>query len=208
MKKEVSEKTLELNVTAEVLRSVWKTAPKAFWIGMKQDEENANGLDELLRKGGVHHYMFQFKSPAAGGSADRFTINSTQTGLLLRLAALYPDAVYYVFPCFNTLSDVESKAGNLSADTWLLRVAGLSSWHRKGKAQQKHRVNLSKRPTARLFSKGDDHELIKLEEFLATRDRQHRGIPTRGLVAWLREEVQLTRRETGQFFRGMGSLCF
>jgi hypothetical protein len=47
----VSEKTLELNVTAEILQTVrqWTGFERVFWIGMKQYQERVLGVDEVLK---------------------------------------------------------------------------------------------------------------------------------------------------------------
>ena len=54
----VSEKTLELNICAEILQNIRQIrgCDRAFWIGMKQDQEAGLGLDELINNvpAGMH----------------------------------------------------------------------------------------------------------------------------------------------------------
>ena len=63
----ISEKTLELNVTAELL-GVIRQMPgcqSAYWIGMKQQQEARLGTDEVLANLPVGSYLaLQFKAPA------------------------------------------------------------------------------------------------------------------------------------------------
>jgi len=62
----VSEKTLELNIGAEILQLIRQKhgCHCAFWIGMKQDQEAGNGIDELISNvpSGMH-LALQFKAP-------------------------------------------------------------------------------------------------------------------------------------------------
>jgi hypothetical protein len=88
----VSEKTLELNICAEVLEVIRRTpgCGRGFWIGMKQDQEARLGVDELIHNipAGMH-LAFQFKAPRSEPRDHilyRFTINDRQNDNLLRLA--------------------------------------------------------------------------------------------------------------------------
>ena len=85
----VSEKTLELNVTAEILQVVRAVlgCEGAYWIGMKQSQENTNGIDELIAnaKPGFH-LVLQFKSAWAEpkGPNYRFSVSDDQLSNLKR----------------------------------------------------------------------------------------------------------------------------
>jgi len=93
------ERTLELDICAEVL-SLIRSLPNsqaAFWIGMKQDQEARNGLDELISNlpAGLP-LALQFKAPKSrqpNQVPHRLTVNGRQNGNLLRLAARRPDAL-------------------------------------------------------------------------------------------------------------------
>ena len=52
--KEVSEKSLELNVCAETLQYIraWPGCQRALWLGLTQRQERRTGLDELIRSVG------------------------------------------------------------------------------------------------------------------------------------------------------------
>jgi len=96
---------------------------------MKQDQEARNGLDELISNlpAGMH-LALQFKSPRARPPNQmpyKFTINDKQNSNLLRLATHRPDAVYYVFPQYNTFTRMRSNSPVLLSDTYFLRVEDL-----------------------------------------------------------------------------------
>ena len=64
--KEVSEKSLELNVCAEFLQYIrrWPGCRGALWFGLTQAQERRMGLDELIRNVGPGYaIMLQFKAP-------------------------------------------------------------------------------------------------------------------------------------------------
>jgi hypothetical protein len=140
----VSEKTLELNVCAEVLQKIrsYPGCKKAFWIGMKQNQETKNGIDELIANvpSGMH-LALQFKAPWSEYQTPyRFTINDKQKNNLLRLAHNRPKAVYYVFPFYNSFSKMRKDSPNLLKDTWLLPVSKLSGLHQSTKKSGTHAV--------------------------------------------------------------------
>jgi hypothetical protein len=100
----VSEKTLELNVAAEILTLVRRRpgCEGAFWIGLTQRQERRFGFDERLSNVAPGlHMALQFKAPArerAPTGAYRFTLRHGQHAALLRLAAFRRSAAHYVFP--------------------------------------------------------------------------------------------------------------
>lgn len=129
--KRVSEKTLELNICAEILQCIrgMHRCQQAFWIGMKQHQEARLGLDELIHNtpAGMH-LALQFKAPRSEPRDQipyRFTINDRQNRNLLRLATNRSEAVYYIFPHYNTFAKMRSESPNLLKDTWLLKVDDL-----------------------------------------------------------------------------------
>ena len=105
--KEVSEKSLELNVCSEMLQYIraWPGCQRALWLGLTQRQERRTGLDELIRNVGPgSSLMLQFKAPWPNSDVDdlyKFSINERQHETLEQLADLYPEAVYYVFPLYS-----------------------------------------------------------------------------------------------------------
>jgi hypothetical protein len=124
----VSEKSLELNVGAEllgVLRGAWGM-PKAYLRGLTQKEERQEGVDffaELSPTARI--FAFQFKAPMGGQDAMpyRYTLVSEQHNLLHTLAVGWPDGVFYVLPFYVTHRKLTRDVPRLIQDTWLLPIA-------------------------------------------------------------------------------------
>ena len=101
----ISEKSLELNVGAELLyllRGAWGM-PKAYFRGLTQREERHEGVDFFAQLNPtVKIFAFQFKAPK--GRHDqvpyRFTLVGEQHERLHKLAREWPDGVFYVLPFY------------------------------------------------------------------------------------------------------------
>lgn len=124
----VSEKTLELNVGAELLDflRVRMNMPKAYLRGLTQREENRAGVDFFARlPRNTFIFAFQFKAPRGreDGEPYKFTLNRGQHTPLHQLAQLAPDAVFYVLPFYVLTDKLERDVPQLAQDTWLLPVA-------------------------------------------------------------------------------------
>ena len=126
----VSEKSLELNVGAELLARLRGplNMPKAYLRGLTQQEENRTGVDFFAQlPDGTRIFAFQFKAPR--GPADnlpyRFTLGRDQHSSLHELAAQEPAAVNYVFPFYVSTNKLVRDVPNLARDTWLLPAAPL-----------------------------------------------------------------------------------
>lgn len=126
----VSEKSLELNVGAELLARLRgpMNMPKAYLRGLTQREESRNGVDFFVQlPPTVRIFAFQFKAPR--GPSDnlpyRFTLSRKQHGLLHSLAQNDPDAVHYVLPFYVSTRKLVRYVPNLVQDTWLLPAAPL-----------------------------------------------------------------------------------
>lgn len=126
----VSEKSLELNIGAELLtlmRGPWRM-PKAYLRGLTQREESQEGVDffaQLPRATRV--YAFQFKAPKGRheGEPYRFTIQRRQHGKLHALARNSRGGVYYVLPYYVSPAKLEWDVPHLLRDTWMLSVSGM-----------------------------------------------------------------------------------
>ncbi len=129
-RKEVSEKSLELNVCSEMLQCLrtYRHYRKALWVGLTQREEREQGLDEKIRNARGLALLLQFKSPWATFYDDnryRFSINKKQHEALESLGG--SDGVFYVFPLYNRWRKADAHAPNLLQDTWLLPIACIST---------------------------------------------------------------------------------
>ena len=121
----VSEKSLELNVGAELVSRLRGPVnmPKAYLRGLTQREESRSGVDFFARLPHSRRvFAFQFKAPR-GPSDDppyRFTLSRAQHGLLYALAQQDPDGVHYVFSFYVSAQKSVRDVPNLAQDTWLL----------------------------------------------------------------------------------------
>ena len=134
----VSEKTLELNVGAEILEYFRKKLnyEKAFLRGLTQKEESIEGVDIFVHiepNSDFFIIAFQFKAPFRNEKENRntpypykFRINRKQHEKLHRLAEDYPNSVFYVFPYYSAHKKLYDSLPNLLADTWFLKVEDLS----------------------------------------------------------------------------------
>lgn len=124
----VSEKSLELNVGAELLahlRGPMKMQ-KAYLRGLTQREEKRSGVDFFANlPGDVRIFAFQFKAPRGpeDGLPYRFTLNRDQHRALHQLAVQAPNAIFYVLPFYVLTDKLERDVPCLAQDTWLLPVA-------------------------------------------------------------------------------------
>ena len=123
----VSEKSLELNVGAELLallRGSWG-APKAYLRGLTQREEKQEGVDFFVELDpATRVFAFQFKAPKGGVDVApyRYTLRRPQHELLYDLAQFSPSSVFYVFPYYVTAAKLHRDVPDLVKDTWLLDV--------------------------------------------------------------------------------------
>ena len=141
--RKISEKTLELNLCAELLQCIrsWPGSEKALWVGLTQAEESRQGIDERLRDPRGRSLMLQFKSPKPSSRENglyKFNINLGQHRAMETLAKGHPDAVFYVFPLYTKWPKADQHAPDLAQDTWLLPISCLptspstpSSGHRQ-----------------------------------------------------------------------------
>lgn len=128
MKKQVSEKSLELNICAELIRCIrsQRGCEKAVWLGMTQQQERKSGLDEMVSNARGFSLMLQFKAPEADSKPERlykFKINMDQHTALMRLARFFPKSVHYVLPLYSKWDKVTRLAPMMLIDTWLMPVA-------------------------------------------------------------------------------------
>lgn len=128
----VSEKSLELNVGAELLwqlRNTWGLR-KAYLRGLTQDEERREGVDFFVHLDpATRIYAFQFKAPrgAAELPTYRYKLVKYQHHELHNLGSVNPGCVFYVFPFYVTAAKLHADVPNLLSGTWLLDVAPMTT---------------------------------------------------------------------------------
>ena len=219
--KRVSEKTLGLNICAEILQRIrgMPRCQRAFWIGMKQHQEAKLGIDELVSNvpAGLH-LALQFKAPRPEPRDQipyEFTINDRQNDNLLRLASIRPDAVYYVFPHYNTFTKMRLHSPTLLRDTWVLKLDDLRGMSRSTNSMGTHVVQTD--PPNALVRHSEPIELkianiTNVIEDLFGRDYplDSRLISHIALKEWLDSlvrEAQGNSYVIGQRLRGFSTFC-
>lgn len=130
-RKQVSEKSLELNLCAELIQCIRarKGCEGAVWFGMTQLQEYRTGLDETVTNAPGYSLMLQFKSPHATSTYDhhyKFSINRRQHKTLKELTKGHPRAAYYVFPLYSKWRKILDHSPRLTKDTWLVPVSCIS----------------------------------------------------------------------------------
>ena len=152
MAKEVSEKSLELSICAEMLQRIrsWPGCDKALWFGLTQRQERREGLDARIHNVNSFSLMLQFKAPwetSRPNDLYKFSINERQHYALEQTASAFPDAVFYVFPFYSTWASADRHAPNLLQDTWLVPVSSITSSTLRSASSPKtgsHRVELDR----------------------------------------------------------------
>ena len=133
-RKEISEKSLELNVGAELLnllRGPWRM-PKAYLRGLTQHEESREGVDFFAQLSPTARiFAFQFKAPRGRDEqvpSDplvpySFTLVGEQHVHLHALAQAWPAGVFYVLPFYASYKKLQRDVPTLIQDTWCLPIA-------------------------------------------------------------------------------------
>ena len=192
----VSEKSLELNVGAELLHMLrWQWGmPKAYLRGLTQQEEHQEGVDFFAQlPSSTLIFAFQFKAPKAQWGDRmpyRFTIQRHQHGNLSRLASCWPGSVYYVFPFYVLPSKLRRDVPYLLRDTWLLPVAAMLGTNVFGPYQSR-----SVRCWRHKASVNPDYELLPaLQMELAP----NAGIPVPQFTEWYADLHDRTDKLVGR----------
>lgn len=121
----VSEKSLELNIGAEILNHL-RALPgmrKAYLRGLTQAEEAQEGVDFFAHLDPATTLVaFQFKAPRGRteGTSYKYTLMKYQHDVLYRLAKANPRSVFYAFPFFLTPGKLSAVSPNLLSETWFL----------------------------------------------------------------------------------------
>lgn len=123
----VSEKSLELNIGAELLgllRNNWNM-PKAYLRGLTQAEEKREGVDFFAQLNpNARIFAFQFKAPRGKKESVpyKYTLVRYQHDPLFQLSQFSPRGVFYAFPYYVTVPKLQQNVPNLMQDTWFLNI--------------------------------------------------------------------------------------
>jgi len=188
----VSEKSLELNVGAELLgflRHNWGM-PKAYLRGLTQREEKLEGVDFFAHLDpATRIFAFQFKAPKGTMDAPpyRYTLKRRQHDLLFSLAKDAPGSVFYVFPYYVTPVKLHQDVPDLAKDTWLLDLHQIETAALFGNAETK-----TIRCTGCRAEANPTYEMSPLRDILPS------GMPVQKFASWYGQYRNFPMHDTDQ----------
>lgn len=117
----LSEKTIELNLA----RQLAPRYPGAFWFGLTQRQEAANGYDAAISIGG-RMFLFQYKvsTKKLRGGTRQFRLPHDQL-TTLQTCVKSRRRVFYAFPDVGTVPEAAASGWNLARSTWFVDVADI-----------------------------------------------------------------------------------
>jgi len=162
----VSEKTLELNVVAELLeyfRIFY--SPKIFFRGLTLREEGVMGYDNSISLGSAEFTFFQFKAPKRRNPTTFYINNNKkndQHNILYNLAyQAGPGVVFYAFPVFFSDFDMFAFSPQLLRNTYFMDISPIGLLSPK---QHKVEVNIQNKTARVYYSKPKEFKLISGED--------------------------------------------
>ena len=188
--KEVSEKTLELNVGAEILNyyRIRCGLPKMYLRGLTQQQESVDGVDFFAKlPSNVRIAAFQFKAPHENANECcpyNFTIQEKQHTNLRKLAKIDKKSVFYVLPFYSSNRKLQKYVPNLLQDTWFLQVNSMETSSVFGGNKSK-----TVRCDTRKAYINPEFDLFNLWEFDL---RDEAGIPLQEFITWYRSSLPPT----------------
>ena len=188
MGKAINEKTLELNVSAEVLCFLRRTHdPTAYLRGFTQAEEKGCGADLVARfrkgpqcRGSI---VMQFKAPLDRSRhpySYKFELQRSQHEALSKLAQGSREAVWYIFPMYSAWANFDAALPSLLQGTYVARVADMAT-HVLFGGQKTQTVTCD--PTRRRCTWNPEVRLHLLTEVA----ERWEPLPLARFVAWLSE---------------------
>ena len=184
----VSEKSLELNVGAELLdifRNSWGLQ-KTYLRGLTQKEEAAEGADFFAQLSPCSRIAaFQFKAPSInkaraskGSFPFRIRIQKEQHLSLYDLAKIKKKSVYYVVPFYTDHHRLQQDIPNLLQDTWFIPVEDMEPTAIFGQCNSRT-VFCSRR----LVKSNPEFETFQFQELDLGSEI---GVPVREFAEWYR----------------------
>lgn len=167
----LSEKTLELNICAQV-SSHLRGRAKPFWFGLTQKQEAKAGFDACTKLNG-RLLIFQFKaSNNVLKNGDRkFLAPHYQMSALSRVAGSMARSVFYAFPLVGNTLEIKRNP-DLLAQTELLDVCRLAAIGQPTKKDGMLRLNgchniYVRKGSATIHSDPVETSLLSMKEFVS-----------------------------------------
>lgn len=200
----VSEKSLELNIGAELLglmRNSWNM-PKAYLRGLTQAEERQEGADffaQLDPK--THIFAFQFKAPHGKKESVpyKYTLMRYQHEPLFQLSQTSPQGVFYVLPRYVTFKKLQNDVPHLLLDTWFLNVAQMTTSQLFGNFKSR-----TVRCSGGTAAVNPEYKLVRLRDLSFKRSE---AVPAPAFADWYRgfrrRRTETERRGNPMLVRGL-----
>jgi hypothetical protein len=197
----VSEKTVELNVCAQVPALAGQ---RLLWFGVTQKQERKLGFDAAVRLNG-RVLLFQFKASnwTLSGGERRFQVSHDQLRALRRQLKAHRRTVFYAFPMIGETAEIGANAGDFLSTTWLVDVADLDTLReptrRDGRPRLTKRHYVDLRPPRAVFhSEPTDVEVLNARSFF------EEGMPgADGLAVTHEPSARETRPDLAALARAM-----
>lgn len=179
----VSEKSLELNIGAELLDIIRNGLgrPKTYLKGLTQRQEAEEGVDFFVQLDpATRIFAFQFKAPRGGIDAFpyRYSLNRDQHDALFALAERAPNSAFYVLPFYVTSNKLHNDVPDLAQDTWLLSIDQMPTGEVFGTANSK-----IVRCWAGQAIINPEYELRRLRDF-SRENASAAGVPAEAFASW------------------------
>jgi hypothetical protein len=205
----VHEKTLELNISAEVLDRVRRQYPNAYLIGMTQERENRSGVDSAIQS--VRRFLgaIQYKAayrPREPGDY-RFSFSAKQLEHLHSLALRFPGRVSYYLPMVNTRDDLRLGSPSFLTRTARIRAQDVPAGSHGARIEPPRVIIHSQTIEEPLVTAGEELELWLQHAAAEDAERTGIGRDAGELIEWLSGLDSEPARVAGQALRGLAVLA-
>ena len=193
----VTEKTLELNIGAEILEYFryicrWK---KTYLQGLTQKQESEKGFDFSANlPPDAQIAAFQFKAPIdiKHSYPFDFRLKREQHEKLLSLANLKEKTVFYVLPFYASYNKIHQDAPCLLRDTWFLPVESMDRTSEIFCYRSREVSTRTIHCCPRRAVINPEFELFQLGELNL---REEVGVPVEVFLDWYRSSAPLKEEE-------------
>ena len=131
-KREVTEKTGEINVCGQLLRHAQRTHRGAYWLGTSTRAEARLAYDAALAAGAFAVAFLQFKAANRRRGKIAFQINGQQFLTLAGRSRRYPHSTFYALPAFRLQKQLMTAAPGFLRWTCFVDVESMTAFPATG----------------------------------------------------------------------------
>lgn len=166
MAKRLNEKTLEINVCAELTNYFRLFGFQSVWRGLSQHEEKRWGFDGATQLPNGRLIFFQWKASkgiSQRGGGYKFMLDDEQMKRLVRLAKRYPQAVYYGLPQVADWGDFRKQGFHALPETRFLEVGQLQGHPSLGQQGSHTATIINNGSQVRVTSKPKEYSALRID---------------------------------------------